>query len=349
MEIKTVNIQYIENGQDPVNYTEATELPEGRSGKCYLVKKEIRTMVKEGNQTTTVVEVPKQVIKACTKDNSTEWIDAIKVHYVNPLDGFVTVEGMGKAKIESVTDYGKYPSGNEAIRMAYGGSDLWVVLCNYLEITKGTIDENVVKAFKYKVIYTVIDTLIKAHEKDLPHEDLNPANIVCGFDTGDVGKTGADGKVITLENCLIENPILLCDRETGAVNDSDESLANSSFGRRAPGLLNHFVNNELTHKDKDVYAVLGLYALLTVGRKRMSPGTVTLTKQLLELDIYDPSTGGYNLPTLEDVMKKVKKKIDETNYFIIDERKTAQDKSYPIVYRPLDRFLEWRTQLPEMT
>jgi hypothetical protein len=134
------------------------------------------------------------------------------------------------------------------------------------------------------------------------------------------------------------------------VSDPTESLISASL-RRDPLLMAYFVcpDDQLKPEEKDTYAVLALYALLKneTGKKKI-PTVIAFAKKL-GFNIYDEDNNTYHLPKLIDIKEKLNSEIKDSDYFILAERKTAQDKLYPVIYRPIDRFREWRKELPNMT
>ncbi len=243
------------------------------------------------------------------------------------LDHFVWVDHVGVA---SVAD----DSPKKALLMDYGGMSLDTVVTRVFSQIGLTPDdtERVQEAVSYKVLFTVLEALEKAHAAKKYHTDLNPKNILTGVDFGvKSDKTDFGEKRFDLVESLLYGHILLCDRDTQGIGTfavNSQSLSGEdlhlAFYFRDPRLGSSAL-------DKDVYSAAALVSWMLEGGKSL-PFDYVRTE--LGVDITSTNTMGVSPVTrLRDALhEKVKSKFD---YFIITEKSDNSHK-FPVILRPID-------------
>lgn len=304
-------------------YEIVREIGSGTTGVAYEVRREGRIYA----------------AKECTSDSRDDFMrDAEKIYRHPPLH-FVKILSYGSADVS----YEDQTRNNPLSVMEYGGSNLQQVgefIRTNAEALVGS--QNAVKAFGYKVLYTVLESVSKLHQDSGWHGDLVPTNILCGFDLSDF-KEVTD--VAQLEDRLIYEPVKLCDSSPSGRVGSLRSMKVKDFTKLHPrdsALYRHLLRPEDDSQKQDVNDLAG-YLWWFLGGNTKSPSFFTGI-----VKAYDDE--GNLTVSVEDMLAGVKAKLS-TEKTLIEHRARIKDgENFPLVLRPGDAFrLSFTSKVPLST
>ncbi len=319
-------------------------LIEGKTGKPYIVKDNTGKI---------------SVLKINLNMNNTKFLSIYHKLLETKLNHFVPIEFVGE--VEYITNATTMRTDRKsAVIMEYGGSDLYEVYTRLETISQQVKErpefKSAVKAFYYKVLLTIVKALENAHNNNSPHNDLMPANILCGFDIKKYAASTPE-ELSQLEEQLINSRIFLCDMDPEP--DYDKSITQSSMTQRGANAIMMLTSfnpkgntSRITPVEKDIYALLAAYSWLTLRGDHYSAEEFSRGKFVTEVkddagkvtriprNIHNNATHKLDLMDLSEIHEKINEDIDGKGYFIREET-----GSYPMVYRPLDKFKERWEQL----
>jgi hypothetical protein len=294
--------------------------------------------------------------KECITDAKIDFLsDAEQIYRNRPLH-FVQIVNYGNAEIiiASAEENGKNAAHENPVSiMEYGGSNLRTVV-EFLQKYKNESGEyigplqgrqNAIKAFEYKVLYTLLEGIGALHKQKKQgwHGDLVSTNILCGFDLSEV-KNGNEINVSLLEEKLIYGSIRLCDSSpSGKVGSM--SLSNfrdlNELSSRDKILYLHLLSGGTDFQKQDINALVG-YLWWFLGGKTRSPSYFTEV-----VKSYDDN--GELVASISDILAGIDNKFN-TNKALLKQRLVVNQDNSLLILRTVDAFRnEFAPKMPLST
>ena len=239
-----------------------------------------------------------------------------------------------------------------AMLMPYAGLDLQTILENFegFEYTKDSagsnvgkqwrIKNNVLEAFGYKVMLTVLDALEDAHNRKMPHSDLKPRNVLVNVPYG----FGSNKN--NLEQDLLESRVQICDpifvKEQATILKLRQLSLNTDFN-----LYFRLTVGGATLQEQDLFAAVAMYAWMSNRNVGMFPTQFLenlghfdeLGNKMAITSRHDAKShkSTWSFPSAKSLRGAIQKEADK--FYFIGEKKSANGSDkYPVVVRPVDRF-----------
>ena len=322
---KPISFQYTSRDEQTIITYKGTLISEGGLGAAYLVREEKIS----GLDNTTISPLVLKVLSKPITDERKELFvqnaeDAFQKRFI--LKTYVGIQGRGTVKMTDVAE--EYP----VLLMDYGGVDLEKARANFEKIEK-----NVVAAFQYKTLLTLISGLRETWSKNIFHEDLSPNNILCGFDLEEKDTS-------VLEKKIIEGHVCLTDRSYNEL--TSEYSISASVAQNFKFKMYFFSGAELaTPQDRDLYSFFANSAWLFSGNRGETPeahavrmyGIATKLSSDGRTTFFDTPEKNSIEEVLTRIVNKIRERVLEGNYFFM-ENKVDDNGERCIVRRPIDQF-----------
>jgi len=297
------------DGKNTFDYTIIKDLGEGAVGRVYHVQD--------------ITDKKEYALKLWLRGDQDKFRQNSSELQKTSLDHFISVYKVGNLK-------GNEEDGSDdtpAIVMKYGGMNLDALVKDTLP----TVEPRIAEAVKYKVMFTVLEALEKAHQKKTYHADLNPRNILTGVDS--------ELKGFELEQALLYGHIMLCDRDAKGIGTFSTSRPSLSRDDLMLSLSFCDIRTGSSAQDKDIYSAIALASWMFNGNKLL-PSDYARTEFGIDLTIQKDVS-------IKSVRASFKKKCGDRLKYFIETSETTEN--FPIVLRPIDVFVRHLKQKESYT